>query len=340
MLATTFGRSRLIGRAIDYLSFYVSMFGAVLNLTRRGDIIVAKTDPPLVSIIAACATLMRRGLLVNWLQDVFPEVAIRLQVRLVRGWIGQLLMMARDWSLNVASANVTLGDQMGDYIASRTRDQERVYTIANWNASDIRPIAHDKNPLRAEWGLENKFVVGYSGNLGRAHEFETLLAGAAILKGDMRIIFLFIGGGHFIEEVRQEAHRLGMSDQFIFKPYQSLDRLSHSLSVADVHWVSLRPELEGFVVPSKFYGIAGAGRPTIAITAKHGQIARLIERYDCGIQVDPGDGRGFFRAILRLANNPELCMSWGVNARRMVETDFSREHAVQNWKNLLETIEK
>lgn len=123
VMTSTFGRARLTGRAIDYISFYCSIFGVILTVARKGDIVVAKTDPPLISIVAACATRFCRAFLINWLQDVFPEVAIKLGVPMLRGRLGQKLMAIRDWSLGVAVANVTLGDNMACYIASRSVDE-------------------------------------------------------------------------------------------------------------------------------------------------------------------------------------------------------------------------
>ncbi|MBG0799942.1 hypothetical protein IYW40_00115 [Methylocystis sp. H4A] len=57
----------------------------------------------------------------------------------------------------------------------------------------ITPLPRAGNPLRATSGLEDKFVIGYSGNLGRAHEYATLLDAAELLRDQPEIGFLFIG---------------------------------------------------------------------------------------------------------------------------------------------------
>jgi colanic acid biosynthesis glycosyl transferase WcaI len=77
----------------------------------------------------------------------------------------------------VAKANVVVGKQMARQVISRKISANRAHVIPNWtDDQDITPISHASNPLRQQWGLEDKFVVGYSGNLGRAHEFDTVLA--------------------------------------------------------------------------------------------------------------------------------------------------------------------
>jgi len=80
VLTTHFGRSTLWGRGIDYLSYYFSTSQCLFALASRDDIVIAMTDPPLISVFASRAVRRRNALLVNWLQDIYPEVAIQLKV--------------------------------------------------------------------------------------------------------------------------------------------------------------------------------------------------------------------------------------------------------------------
>src|SRR5258708_21640000 len=86
---TQYGRSALFGRGIDYLSFYTSLWRCVLALADRGDVIVAKTDPPLLSILAMRASRRRGAHLVNWLQDLYPGLAVQLGIPLLGGPLRQ-----------------------------------------------------------------------------------------------------------------------------------------------------------------------------------------------------------------------------------------------------------
>ena len=78
---TRFGRDKLVGRAADYANFYLAAGWRLWRIARAGDVIVAKTDPPLISVIAALVARRRGARLVNWVQDAFPEVAEALGVR-------------------------------------------------------------------------------------------------------------------------------------------------------------------------------------------------------------------------------------------------------------------
>lgn len=335
-LATTrFGRAKLAGRALDYLSFYLSAFGHLLCRVKRGDVLVAKTDPPLIAVVAWVVARLKGAVLVNWLQDLFPEVAQALGVGLLRPPVGGVLLALRDRSLRAAYMNVALGERMAAYLRSRAIPDERVAVIPNWADDEIiRPTAHEHNPLRKEWGLEGKFVVAYSGNLGRAHDAQTLLDAASLLANEAGIRFLIIGGGAQISGARQFCadRRLANVD---FLPYQPRERLAFSLGAADLHIVSLNPAVEGFIVPSKFYGIAAAGRPVAFIGKPDGEIARVLSRFGCGRAFEPNDARGLASFIQNLSKDAENTRNMAQNARRAVDSQFSKARSLDLWKEML-----
>jgi colanic acid biosynthesis glycosyl transferase WcaI len=339
-LATTrFGRSGLIGRGFDYASFYLAVRRAVIESGEPGDILVAKTDPPLLCLPALQAARKRRLLLVNWLQDLYPEVAMRLKMPLLGSPAGRILLGMRDNALRAAAANVVVGERMAAIVRERDVPGRRLHVIPNWcDDEDIQPLSPHENPLRREWRLEGKFVVGYSGNLGRGHEYATLREAAWRLRDDARFVFLFIGGGSQFDALAKEVHAQGLDDRFRFLPYQERTKLKYSLGVADVHWLSLRPELEGLIVPSKFYGIAAAGRPTIAITAPEGEIAGLVRDHRCGFAIAPGDGVQLVDALRRLVESPEIVADMGRRARALLDASFTRAHAFARWEHVLSTL--
>jgi colanic acid biosynthesis glycosyl transferase WcaI len=338
-VATThFGRSRLVGRAVDYLSFYASAWRTLLTVTQPDDVLVAMTDPPLISLVAMRVADRRGAHLVNWLQDIYPEVAVELGVPFLRGPILQGISFLRDRSLKTAAANVVLGDHMADKVASRGISKDRIHVIANWSEDEkIAPIAASDNPLRREWGLENKFVVGYSGNLGRAHEFDTVLGAAECLQGNSDIVFLCIGGGHLLNLLTKRVQERSLGN-FRFMDYQDQAILKFSLCVPDVHWISLKPELEGLIVPSKVYGIAAAGRPVIAICAENGEIARMVEQHQCGVFIEPGKAEALANSILQLSKDIPLRNEMGRHARTMLEAHFTRRQALDRWRRLLQDV--
>jgi glycosyltransferase involved in cell wall biosynthesis len=331
-----FGKRGIAARALDYLSFYPSASIRLLRLCAPGDIVVTKTDPPLISIPVSMAVLLKGGKLVNWVQDLYPEVAARLGVRLLNGPLGSLLTYLRNITFRRASANVVIGAGMSRYLITKGVDASRIHVIPNWaDEQAILPIPSSASLCRTRWSLKaNIFVLGYSGNFGLAHESETILKAALLLRDRQDICFLFVGGGQKHEHLVGETKRLKLGN-FLFKPLQPREDLSQSLAAADAHWVSLRPELEELIVPSKFYGIACAGRPVIAVTSSGGEIAQAVRRFQCGYVVEPGDGAALACAIVELADNPKARTQMGERARQAAEEQFTRQSAFNRWENLL-----
>ena len=294
-IATTrFGRSFLPGRLLDYLTFYFAAFRAI---RKRGDaVIVAMTDPPLLSVVAALAS--RR--IVNWVQDLFPEVAEALGMPALR-----LLRPVRNWSLRRAKANVVLGDLMAARVPKAT-------VIHNWAAASLQPRPR----------AQARLTIGYSGNLGRAHEVETMLAAMKMLP-DVR--FVFTGGGALLDRVKREA-----GPNVEFRPYAPREQLSESLSAVDAHLVSLHPSLEGLIVPSKLYGIMAVGRPVIFVGSPGGEAARIIEECRCGVVVEPGDAEGLVHAIRSVDRE------MGRRGREAYESRFAPGFAFEKWERLLQ----
>ncbi len=333
---TSFGRGDLLGRAIDYLTFYISATTLLLRTVQAGDLIVAKTDPPLISVFAMAAAKIRGGKLVNWVQDIFPEVAIALGVKALPPLLVRVLIWLRDKSWRGAVCNVVLGQVMEEHLLSHGVRQEQIQVIPNWSSgSAVWPVKSEDNPLSLEWGLTEKFVVGYSGNFGRAHEFQTIIDAAVLLSGNDAVCFLFIGGGAQMEHVQREVKKRGLGN-VIFKPYQPRDKLAESLSVSDLHVISLRPELEGFIVPSKFYGILAVGRPTLYVGDPNGEVPAILKKESCGATVRIGDVEGFAAYVGKLAADKSQCLKLGARAHELFTNRFDKPLAIEKWVKLIE----
>jgi glycosyltransferase involved in cell wall biosynthesis len=329
-----FGRGRLWGRAIDYGTFYLSALWCLLKLVRAGDVVVAKTDPPLISVIAAIVTKLRGAVLLNWIQDLFPEVASALSVK-GAGWLNGPLRTLRNRSLKAARRNVVIGEGMAKRMRGEGIPAHSIRVIHNWSdGAAIQPMDRETNRLRHEWNLAGRFVVGYSGNFGRAHEFGTILSAAELLRELPQIVFLFIGAGAQLTSMRThvETKRL---ENVLFKPYQPRDQLSMSLSVPDLHVISLLPSLEGLIVPSKFYGIAAAGRPMLYIGDKGGELPQLIESAQCGFSVEMHHAREAADVISKLARDAAAYRRLGSQARLLFDQRFERSYAAKAWVGVI-----
>jgi colanic acid biosynthesis glycosyl transferase WcaI len=151
---------------------------------------------------------------------------------------------------------------------------------------------------------------------------------------------LFIGGGNQLASLRAEVERRELEAIVMFRPYQPIELLSHSLAAADVHLVCLQPALEGLIVPSKFYGITASARPCIFIGDKTGEIAQLLARSASGYTVSTGDSKSLAEHLRLLRRDSSLANDLGLRGRAAHERCFSRSTAVRKWGALLDEIAK
>jgi len=331
-----FGRGNLIGRAFDYLSFYLMASLKLMQLTSAGSIIVAKTDPPLLGVPLSIVAKLKGATLVQWLQDVFPEVAAELGVGGAKS-ASWLLENLRNWSLRSSAVNVVLSNGMKE----RIEFSGAAFAICeNWVTHPI-----DTDPGRIEGVRESLAVtpdhmlIGYSGNLGRAHDWKTLLEAASLLREDARFRFLIIGGGTGHAALRKEVEKRRLTS-FNFLPYQDADSLSNFLAAVDVHWFSLLPELEGLIVPSKLYGILASARPVIYVGDAQSDTAAMIREFDCGFALSRGDSRVLADRLAMLAGSPDDRSRMGRNASSLYEAKFARGPALHRWELVLEAISR
>lgn len=336
--STRFGRGRLAGRVLDYLTIYLSFFFFLLREARPEDRVVLKTDPPLLTVPAMVARVVRPFRMVAWCQDLFPEVALAGMelpgfLRPPLRWLAKL----RDRSLRRAEAVVVLGEDMRRYLEERELPGEQIHVIPNWSIQREEEGGKDPSELRRRWGIEDEaFVVGYSGNLGRAHDHATVLAAARELAAEgAGVVFLCLGGGHGYERLREEVQAEGLGAVFIFQPYVDRSDLHASLRVPDLHWFSLRPELTPFLYPSKFAGILQAGRPALFVGKGDSAIAAMIEREGIGSTVEEGDGAAFAARVRAWRRDPGALAEAGRRAREIWLRDFRRDDRLRDWSEML-----
>lgn len=322
----------LASRLFASLLYSLRCIGFVLWNIRRDDRVIVMTDPPLLGVLLHPFTVLRGARLLHWWQDVYPEIAVRLGVLNEAGLVSRLLNSLRNHSLRRAS-NVSISDGMKHHLESV--GAVVTTTIPNWSAR------HDADPgavqaWRQRLGIHDKVVFAYSGTLGRAHEFDTLLRAAAELREDPTVHFLIIGGGAQAAQVQAEVGRLDLSN-WTFLPLQPREQLSVALAAGDVHLASLNPALESLIFPSKVQGILGAGRPCLFIGDPNGEVARLLTTRDCGMCVGTGDSKTLVRSIRKLTDDPALRARLGANAHKSHESQFTLMRAVDAWEKLLLT---
>lgn len=327
--STGFGRGNLGGRLLDYLTIYLSFAWFLLMKTRKGQIVVMKTDPPLLSVLGWFFKWIRGYKLVSWCQDVFPEVAmVGLNPNPILKGLFNLLKALRNRSLNRSEIIAVLSDDMEQHLA-RDCPGGQFRKLPNWAIHTRQAAPAEVERLREEWGLRDRFVVGYSGNLGRVHDWQTVRKAMNLLKDLPDLTFLFIGGGAGYVQLQRELAEASQPD-VRFLPYQPRELLPVSLAVPDVHWLSLQSAMTPFVFPSKYYGIVETDRPIIFIGESSSELARKCLAREADSAVPEGDAEAFASAV-RAAYATRAASSQGPAVN-------SRQAAFSQWEAALEAL--
>lgn len=332
--ATGFGRRNLVGRLADYASFY---FGAAITCLTlpRVDVCVALTTPPFVGLIGAAIKSLRGTRLVLWTMDLYPDIAIAMGAVSDKTPPARWLRKIAGTLYRRADAIIALGGAMAARIRAAGAAPEKVHVVDNWVPQDaVRPMPRNESVFRHDLGVDDDaFVVMYSGNLGVAHEFDTLLDAAQRLSD--RAQFVFVGGGKRRAEVESRTRALGLTN-VRFVDYRPLDALSDSLAAADVLVATMRPDADGMVVPSKIYGILAAGRPAVLIGDEGSETARLLADHRVGWVVPPGEPAQLADLLGRLATDADERLAVGRRARELYDGRFGRSRSCDRITAIIE----
>jgi colanic acid biosynthesis glycosyl transferase WcaI len=197
----------------------------------------------------------------------------------------------------------------------------------------IRPLSRN-NSFAQAYGLEDRFVVLYAGNIGLSQGLENVLTAAEQLTGQPDVPFLFVGDGPGREQlVSQAASRKLRNVQFV--PFQSRSCLPEVLGSADVSLVILRKGVGTGSLPSKTFSILASGRSIIASIDQKSETWELIQEAQAGLCIEPDNPLELVKAIMTLKNDRCLRERLGQNGRIWAEGKHSPQSATLKFEALL-----
>lgn len=293
-------------RLLSYFSFFAT--AALRGLfSRKFDLVVTLTTPPLLSILGTVIKKVRGSKHFIWEMDVYPDVAVDVGMWNSGSQITRLVGQIADYSRLHSDGTVVLGPCMRDRLIKRGMPEDKLHIAENWaDGASIEPL-----PLRTEENL----TILYSGNLGLAHDVDTIRDAMLHVKDDNRFQFIFAGGGASRGELEQRC-RSEHADNVEFRDYCRREDLSLSLGQSDIGLVTQKDACAGSVVPSKVYGLLAAGRPLLYIGPRNSTPALIIAEHRCGWQVDVGDTGAVTQLLQLLYAEPSLVREAGQRARQ------------------------
>ncbi len=338
---TTFNKYKMTGRVLNYLTFHFLVFFQIL-FCKRPDLVLVLSTPPFISFYGLLLKALKKVKTIYIVQDLFPDLVVELG-KIKNKYFINVLENISKLIIKKMDRVVVVGDFMKRKIKKEIlqgMDSDHIITIHNWaDGEKIKVLRgeEERNLVKAEWGLEGKFVVLYSGNIGDLHEFDTIILAAEDLEmqGWKNICFVFIGEGVKKEYIEKKVKEKGLNNVLFF-PFQPREVLKYSLGLADVSLVTLEKGFEGMVVPSKIYGILASGRPVIAVVGGESEVTEIIGKGRCGEVVKIGDYKDLSEKIISYYNNHKKCYGEGINGRKYFEENYDRRIATEKYIKVIE----
>jgi glycosyltransferase involved in cell wall biosynthesis len=332
---TTRDPRRFVGRAMNYLTYFVSACWAGLRMPSP-DVVIAMTDPPIIGLAAVLASRRHRARFVFLCQDIFPEVAVLLE-DFRSTTVNRVLERVNRYLVRRADAIIALGDTMKRrLVEGKGAAADGVSVIHNWADCNALVPGPKDNPFARAHGLRDRFVVMHAGNIGLSQNLDVVLDAAEQLRAHEAIRFVFVGDGArrtALEARARERHLPNVS----FLPYQPREEMAKSYASADLFLVSLKPGLAGYIVPSKLYSILASGRPYVAAVEDACEVVEITRQYGCGVVVAPGDADALAARILEMYLDGPLTAELGLRARE-AGLAFDRPRQVAAYAALLRRV--
>jgi colanic acid biosynthesis glycosyl transferase WcaI len=311
-------------------SFYGGLFAG------RPDVIVSYS-PPLP--LGLSAWLLSRIFRIPWLlqlEDLYPDAAIAAGVMTNRKVIGFFVGMEKFLYRNSQRISV-ISKSFQRTLLAKGIPNSKIEIIPVWaDPDEVRPMKK-QNAIRREYGLGDKFVVMYAGNIGLTSCLEDVLHAAEILRGQEDIQFVIVGEGARKESLTAEMQTRQLTN-ILFLPFQPRETFPELLAAADVSLVTLNAGASLSSMPSKIFNVMASARPILAVTPPGSEIMQIVEEADCGWNVPPGSPEKLAEAIIQLKDRESALIQMGHNGRAYLEKNYSRNHCVDAYEKMLTTL--
>ncbi|MFI5045260.1 MAG: glycosyltransferase family 4 protein, partial [Acidimicrobiales bacterium] len=265
-------KTNIPARAVAFAGFTGMAAARGVGTRIRPDAVMVMSPPLPLGAAGWLVSLLRRTPFVFNIQDVFPDVAVELGAITDRRVIAAASSLER-FLYRRADAITVLSDDLRDNVAGKLagRNPERIRVIPNFVDTVRIAPAPRENGYRREYGLTDKTVVMYAGNVGMSQSLDLVVDSARRLVDRDDVVFVINGGGSGLEGLVASAAGL---PNLRFVPMQPRERLPDVLAADDLHVVPLKRGLARSSVPSKLYSILAAGRPIVASVDEGTEVAR------------------------------------------------------------------
>lgn len=338
-----FSKTNKKSRIKNIVSYFFGAMGATFKVGKM-DYVFAISQPPILGgLLGVWGKWVKHARYIYNIQDFNPEQVLAVNYTKHKV-ITDIMMRFDKFSCRKSNLIITVGRDLVETVAKRFKGKKMPKTVMinNWiDEREIYPLEDNNEKVVAfkkKYGLDGKFVIMYSGNIGLYYDLENLIKvierfGTGTKTADGReVAFAFVGAGSVLDKLVLYVKEHKMTN-VVFIPYQDKSDLIYSLNAGDVHWCVNAKGIKGVSCPSKYYGLAAAGKPVIGVLESGSEVRCLIEDTNGGLCCEPGEYDKVeqnLRWFIDNAGSDEL-RAMGSRSRENLEKNLTRNVSVRKY---------
>lgn len=347
ILVPEFSKTSKLSRVKNILAYF---FGAMLATFKVGkqDYVFSISQPPILGgLLGVWGKWIKRAKFIYNIQDFNPEQVLAVGYSKNK-LVTDLMMILDKFSCRQSNLIITVGRDLVETVYNRFHGKNVPNTVMinNWiDETEIYPLPEDHPRVlefRKRWGLDGKFVIMYSGNIGLYYDLENIFKVIEKFKpGTMaadgrEVAFAFVGAGSVLDKLKSYKEEKHM-DNVVFIPYQAKEDLIYSLNAGDVHWCVNAKGIKGVSCPSKAYGIMAAGKPMIGVLEEGTEVRKLIEECKCGIVCNPSSYEDILSLLNRVIHNDFVnnLSKIGSNGREHLQMELTKNNSIKKYSEYI-----
>jgi colanic acid biosynthesis glycosyl transferase WcaI len=331
-LYTSPEKSKFLVRFLNYVSFNIlSTLAGIFSGPQ--DIILAPSPPLTIGLSAAIIGLIKRIPYVYNVQDINPDVLVKLGILKNRLFI-QFSKWLEKFVYTHARQITVLSEGFKENLLKKDVPENKIDIIPNFIDPDfIKPLSKE-NEFSRTHDLDQKYVILYAGNLGHSQNLENLLDCAKMMSDEPDLVFLIVGNGSRKPYLTAYADELGLN-KVLFLPFQPRELVNQVYASSDISLVTLKKSIALDSVPSKIYTIMASERPVLAAVDPGSDAWNVVQESFCGICVEPENPQEMTQAIITLKENPDQAARMSQQGRAFVLQHHTRENIGEKYHQLL-----
>jgi len=326
-------KKNITDRLLNWVTLSISAIIAGLFI-EKPDVILSFSPPITLGITSL---LLKYYWKVPWLfrlEDLYPDAAISAG-KLKNKTVINLSKFIEKWIYDKADLIGVISEGFCDILIKKGISTNKIKIINLWSDPDLIKPAPKNEDLLQIYNLQNETIFLYSGNIGETSSIEDLLYLSNKLKGHNDVKFLIIGEG-VKKNIVKDFIGSNKLQNVILLPYQPRETYKKFLSISDFGVVSINNNSSPFSLPSKIFNIMASGKPVFALAPRDSEITKLIKEGDFGVSFAHDELNLAINYILNIDRNKTEKM--GINARKFLLDNFSRDISVRNFEKHLNDL--